>query len=117
MFVRNSSRYPTDEVEQLVAHGAWGIDTDDIEIHVRNSKGSFSGTAYFAKPRRLRLQSQTRWLVVARIGEPRRFPIHRHRYPGLKTAPRYDILDWREAVILIVAHEVRHVQQFRAREA
>jgi hypothetical protein len=115
VFLRNSSCYPSDEVARLVALAGEGIDSADVEVHVRNSKGRFSGTAHFARPRRLRLQAETRWLIVARIGAPKRFPILRHRYPGLKTAPRYDILDWREAVVLVVAHELRHVQQFRAR--
>lgn len=117
MFVRNSSPYPADEVQRLVNLAVEGIDTADVEVHIRNSKGRFSGTAHYARPRRLRLQPQTRWLVIARIGAPDRFPILEHRYPGLKTAPRYDIRDWREAVVLIVAHELRHVQQFRARAA
>ncbi|MCL5999346.1 MAG: hypothetical protein M1546_25275 [Chloroflexi bacterium] len=115
MYVRNRSRYPTGEVQQLLAVAAEGIDTADVEVHIRNSKGCFSGTAFFARPRRLRLQPATRWLIVARIGVPDRFPILQHHYPGLKTAPRYDIMNWCEAVVLIVAHELRHVQQFRAR--
>jgi hypothetical protein len=115
VFVRNSSRYPTHEVQALVACAIEGTDAADVEVHVRNSKGRFSGTAHFARPRRLRLQPSTRWLIVARIGSPDKFPILKHRYPGLKTAPQYDILDWREAMVLIVAHELRHVQQFRAR--
>jgi hypothetical protein len=115
VFVRNSSRYPDDEVLRLTACAAYGVDTSDVEVHIRNSKGRFSGTAHFAWSSRLRLQPATRWLVIARIGSPNQFPILKHRYPGLKTAPQYDIRDWREAVVLIVAHELRHVQQFRAR--
>ena len=51
---------------------------------------------------------------MVRIGAPAHFPIQEHRYPGLKTAPQYDIRSWQEALVLVTAHELRHQQQFRS---
>jgi hypothetical protein len=93
---------PASEVATLVALAAEGIDTEDLSVWVKNCSRAFAGRAYF----------EARHCVV-RIGRPSQFPILEHHYPRLKTAPRYDLNSWQEALVLVTAHELRHQQQFR----
>jgi len=38
MRIKNTSRYPTVEVERLVRFAAKGIESSRVEVHVKNSK-------------------------------------------------------------------------------
>ncbi len=102
MKLRITLAQPHDEVAQLVALAAEGIDHDALSVWVKNCSHAFAGRAYFAAAH-----------CVVRIGKPSYFPIHNHHYPGLKTAPMYDLGTWQEAVVLVTAHELRHQEQYR----
>jgi hypothetical protein len=93
---------PTAEVRELVELAAEGIDTDGLSVWVKNCSRAFAGRAYFEAKH-----------CVVRIGGPVHFPIRRHHYPRLKTAPIYDLNSWQEALVLVTAHELRHQQQYR----
>ncbi len=102
MKLRITLRQSHDEVAKLVAMAAAGVDHDDLSVWVKNCSYAFAGRAYFG----------VRHCVV-RIGRPEHFPIRSHHYPGLKTAPVYDLESWQEALVLVTAHELRHQEQFR----
>jgi hypothetical protein len=93
---------PEVEVAALVRLAAQGIDPGDVSVWVKNCNRAFAGRAYF----------EARHCVV-RIGHPSCFPIKRHHYPRLKTAPTYDLDSWQEALVVVAAHELRHQEQFR----
>ena len=114
MIVKNTSRYPTDEVERLVAFAAKGTDSTDVEVHVKNSKWVFAGRAWhnIGRNRIINVSEGVNDLVVIRVGSPDKFPIE-FSYPRLKTTPRYMISDWREAIVCLTAHELYHIRQRR----
>ncbi|MBS7622269.1 hypothetical protein KEJ39_01160 [Candidatus Bathyarchaeota archaeon] len=114
MRIKNTSRYPTDEVEQLVRFASRGIDSSRVEVHVKNSKRVFAGRAWHNIGRNMviNVAEDITDLLVVRVGSPTNFPFE-FSYPRLKTAPRYMIQDWREAVVCLTAHELYHIKQRR----
>jgi hypothetical protein len=105
MRLRITLAQPHEEVTQLVALAAEGIDHSDLSLWVKNCSRAFAGRAY--------LEARH---CVARIGKPLHYPIRSHCYPGLKTAPVYDLETWQEALIVVVAHELRHQQQYQQKK-
>ncbi len=115
MRIKNTSRYPTAEVERLVRFAAKGIGKSRVEIHVKNSRRVFAGRAWhiIGNNRIVNVAKYVDDLVVVRIGPPAKFPIE-FSYPRLKTVPRYTIRDWKEAIVSVTAHELYHIKQRRA---
>jgi hypothetical protein len=100
--LRITLKQPHAEVLRLVAIAAEGIDCGDVSVWVKNCSHAFAGRAYFGARH-----------CVVRIGRPAHFPLRDHHYPGLKTAPVYDLETWQEALVLVTAHELRHQEQHR----
>jgi hypothetical protein len=101
-------------VERLVTSASKGIGDAGIEVHVKNSKWIFAGRAWhnIGRHRIINVEKGINDLVVIRVGSPDRFPIE-FSYPRLKTAPRYMIEDWMEAIVCLTAHEFYHIKQRR----
>jgi hypothetical protein len=95
---------PREEVAALVRLAATGLALQPVSVWVKNCSRAFAGRAYMEEG-----------YCVVRIGESRQFPIRNHHYPGLKTAPVYDINSWQEALVIVAAHEFRHLEQFQRR--
>jgi len=114
MRIKNTSRYPTVEVERLVRFAAKGIESSRVEVHVKNSKWVFAGRAWhnIGRSKIINVALDIDDLVVIRVGSPNNFPIE-FSYPRLKTAPRYVIRNWREAIVSLTAHEFYHIRQRR----
>jgi len=114
MKIKNTSRYPQADVEELVGFASRGVDCTGIEIHVKNSKWVFAGRAWHNIGRNsiVNVGDEINDLVVIRVGSPDNFPIE-FSYPKLKTAPRYEIRSWREAMVTLTAHELYHIKQKR----
>ena len=102
MRLRITLAQPHEEVTALVRLAAEGTEPGDVSVWVKNCSRAFAGRAYFGARH-----------CVVRIGHPRQFPIEKHRYPRLKTAPIYDLRTWQEALVVVTAHELRHQEQFR----
>lgn len=51
--------------------------------------------------------------ITCQLNPGRNYP-YDYQYPGLKTAPRYDVRNWREHVISTIAHEAFHALEFHA---
>lgn len=162
MRIKNTSRYPDDEVAALVRFAAKGINLTRVAVHVKNATGkTYRGMAYqgvpFQSPRsrqktvdrlitlgigtdfpsdnmvtdfrwrtyhpnedgtfgpylgegdpsRWRYRSQYRDNKVVRVdvGIP-----YRHPYGGQRS-PLIVVNDWREALVVVAAHEARHMAQ------
>ena len=43
MLLKNTSRYPTDEVRELLAFAAEGLDLAKVAVHVKNTSGAYAG--------------------------------------------------------------------------
>lgn len=116
MVIRNTSRYPTDEVRRLVKLATADLDMSRVCVNVKNRKsGAYSGRAYWSVPSISNAPPSSEHLVTLRLGPPEAFPTREHCYPG-KDGPRWPrrtIADWREALVFIAAHEGLHVEQFR----
>lgn len=102
MRIKLTASYPLEEVKALCKVASYGIRTKNFRIWIKNSRYAFAGRAWSS-------------YAVVRIGKPHHYPIKDHQYTRLKTAPVYDINDWKEAMIIVVAHELRHLQQGRLR--
>jgi hypothetical protein len=111
-------RADPEELRRLVATGFAGVDASDVEVRVdraRSSRESFTGRAHGRRPPRLASHPDTRFLVHLRIPgvlRNRAYP-KTYRYPRRTTAPAITVLDWRERLLTLVAHEAWHVHQFR----
>ena len=114
MRLKNTSRYPKADVLQLVRFAAKGVDSSRVEIHVKNSKWVFAGRAWhnIGHNRFVNVAEDVDDLVVIRVGSPNNFPME-FSYPKLKTAPRYMIGSWKEAIVCLAAHELYHIKQKR----
>jgi len=77
MQVHNTSRYSDAEVEELIAFGAHGINTDGVLFRVKNcTKSAYRGRTYSRIPSispAAKMSGVTR-LITIRIGVPGRFP-------------------------------------------
>lgn len=117
MRLKNTSRYPDDEVRLLVAFGMKGVRTTGLEVHVKNARTAYRGRAYngvpLISPAAKRFSVER--LVTIGLGSPRAFPDAPHRYGG-KRSPEMAFADWREALVAVAAHEARHVWQFQYRK-
>lgn len=115
----NTSRYPLDEIRELVKIARGEKRHGHVAMNVKNCSGVFAGTAYPGMPSisaRSRhhhrgAAKSRRYLVVARIGAPELFP-YTYQYPGLSTAPTYELRTWQEAFVTLVSHELMHCVQF-----
>ncbi len=114
MRIKNTSRYPTVEIERLVRFAAKGIGTSRVEVHVKNSTRVFAGRAWHNIGRNsvVNVADYIDDLIVVRVGPPAEFPIE-FSYPRLKTAPKYTMRGWKEAVVSVTAHELYHIKQRR----
>ena len=101
MTVKVTANYPLEEVKRLAKIASKGINHKHLRIWIKNCFWAFAGRAYNYN------------YAVVRIGKPHRFPIQNHKYRGLKRAPTYDLNDWKEALVVVIAHELRHLQQMR----
>ena len=96
MRLRITCDYPIKEVKSLVEFASKGINHAHLRVWVKNcGNGSFTGWYYHSGK------------ISARIGTSGHFPLDMH-YPGLKRAPSYTVQDWKECLVVVVSHEVRH---------
>lgn len=110
--VVNTSRYPDDEVRALVELARGSKEHGHVALSVKNSKYAYRGRAYGHMPSiSNRRSGSRRFLVVVAIGAPEMFP-RAGKYPGIKSAPVYDMRTWQEALVAVAAHELMHCQQY-----
>lgn len=116
----NTSRYPLDELRELIQIARGEKQHGHVAMNVKNSESMSAGRAYSYMPsvsKRSRYHHRgaaksRRYLVVARIGGPEHFPLT-YQYRGLSTATRYELRTWQEAFVALVSHELMHCVQFR----
>lgn len=121
MLLRNTSQYNDHLVKFIVKTAAGLIDLSDVAINIKNSQYVFAGRAFSRIPQMSswRKRKTAKRLIVCRIGGPHRFPFTYKGYKGRKIEngrwPTPTFSDWMEALVYLTAHELMHVQQFRAK--
>jgi hypothetical protein len=111
--VRNTSRYPTDEVRRLVRFATAEVDMRRVCVNVKNSNVHVcAGWAYDGVPEISNAPASCEYLITVRLGPPDRFPA---RLPTKKSSPRIRVGCWREALVAMAAHEAKHIEQYRER--
>ena len=114
MIIRNTSRHDTKRVRELVKWATSPIDMAGVCVNVKGCSHAFGGMAYDYIPRVSNAPKSCTRLVTVRIGDPSRFPVEQHRYPGTSDRfPTYDLRTWEEALVMVAAHEACHVEQYR----
>ena len=113
MIIKNSSRYPTDKVENLVEFALRNApQLDRVEVHVRGGKHAFYGRIFANAENCACGCNGQRFLIVVRIGSKRHFP-YLSVYPNHKRCQKYAMMlnNWKEALVKVTAHEGMHLQQ------
>jgi len=112
MTLRNSSQYDTKEVRALVRFATSEVDMRGVHVNVKNAKSTpYRGMAYEGVPMISDARGKADYLVTIGIGSEDRFPI-----PSAQRStrwPKYEMNDWREALVLVAAHEAKHIEQFK----
>jgi hypothetical protein len=122
MWIRNTSRYPDDEVRECVSFAVRDVDMDRVCVNVKS--GALGGAAYNGVPEISNAPRAARYLVTLRLGRrDQRWPlgpINYHFQTPAETGPRnrfpfFVCDDWREWLVKLGAHEAKHIDQFRAK--
>lgn len=74
MLLKNTSRYPTEEIRRLLEWAADGFDLRGVAVHIKNSKHAYRGLAYERVPRIANAHAKAERLVTIGIGAPGKFP-------------------------------------------
>ena len=123
MWIRNSSRYPDEDVLQCVEFAVRDVDMRRVCVNVKN--GGLGGAAYNGVPE---ISNAPRGGALPRHVAPR--PGQRALAAGAgelplqgpdETGPRnrfpfFVCRDWREWLVKLAAHEAKHIEQFRNRD-
>jgi hypothetical protein len=121
MWIRNTSRYPEDQVAALVRFATRAVDMRKVCVNVKN--GGLGGGAYNGIPEISNAPRRARYLVTLRLGRgDERWPlgpINYHFKTPQETGPRnrfpfFVFRDWQEWLVKLAAHEAGHIEQFRA---
>jgi hypothetical protein len=115
VLVQNTSRYPTDEVRELVEFATADVDMRGVCVNVKNARAyACAGYAYDGVPEVSNAPRGSEYLVTIRLGPAKEFPsrmVHRKRSPVIEVAC------WREGLVTVAAHEAKHIEQYRRGEA
>jgi hypothetical protein len=120
MWIRNTSRYPDDQVRELVRFATRDVDMRGVCVNVKN--GDLAGGAYNGVPEISNAPSAARFLITLRVGKGHECwplgPVNYHFKRPEETGPRnrfpfFVCNDWREWLVKLAAHEAKHIEQFR----
>lgn len=122
LVIRNTSRYPDEEVKELVRFALSEMDARGVCVNVKNSSATRRGRAYSGVPSISNAPADSRYLITVGIGAPDRFPFEdgaftrRNGETVRRRGGRWPVetlRDWREALVSVAAHEAKHIEQFR----
>ena len=122
LVIQNTSRYPDEEVAELVRFALVEIDTRGVCVNVKNTSGTRRGRAYSNIPSISNAPRGSKYLITIGIGAPERFPFEDGSYVRRNGEvvkrrggrwPEVTLRDWREALVSVAAHEGKHIEQFR----
>lgn len=110
MKLTNISKYDTSEINQLVRFATKSLRKqltprywDTLTIRFTGTKREYKGRAFNSSP----------YHIIIRVGDPSHFPLLEAGYGWkYKTAPKYSLNTWQEAVVAIAAHESWHIRKY-----
>lgn len=112
MIVRNTSKYPTEEVKKLIEFAVNGFG-NKVCVNVKNSASSYHGRAYPYVPNVSNAPKSSKYLITVRIGSPDKFPKEDYySNTKYKRLTPFTYNTWQEAMMAVAAHEFRHIYQF-----
>jgi hypothetical protein len=120
MWIRNTSRYPDDQVQELVRFATRDIDMRGVCVNVKN--GDLAGGAYNGIPEISNAPARAKYLITLRLGRRNQRwplgPVNYHFKTPDEVGPRnrfpfYTCNDWCEWLVKLAAHEAKHIEQFR----
>ena len=80
-------------------------------VNVKNStRYACGGYAYDGVPRISNAPPSSEYLVTIRLGHPDKFPA---KLPHKKHTPPIEVSCWKEGLVVIAAHEAKHIEQYR----
>lgn len=114
MKIINQSEYDTKEIKALVRFGTkrlrkqlTKIAYKQLVVTVKDHSRCYSGRAYGGWGYR----------ILIRIGDSTHYPLESAGYGWkYKTAPKYSMETWQEAVVAVAAHEARHIYQYEKKK-
>ncbi len=112
MKLKNTSQFDTAQLRDLMRIATKGVSLADTGVHIKNSKRGYAGRAYYDVRFNSVTQTDYRRLVVIRLGD-NKYPYRVSYDWKYKTAPEFWATDWKELFVLIMAHEARHIQQYK----
>ena len=119
LLVKNTSPYPTIQVESLLHFAFADVLHAGVEVHVKGSSRSYRGRAYDGIPGIANVDDSAHYLVTIGLSRTRKgLPLRVN--PGTKRLQRQypdglPIDDWEDVLVYVAAHEARHIWQFQAR--
>jgi hypothetical protein len=122
VWIRNTSRYPDERVEELVMFATGDVDMRKVCVNVKN--GRLAGGAYDGIPELSNAPARAKFLITLRLGRRDQHwpygPVNYHFRTPEETGPRnrfpfFVYEDWEEWLVKLAAHESKHIEQFRGR--
>lgn len=112
LVIRNLSAYPADEVRALVRFAGSDVDTRGVCVNVKNRRKSrWQGYAYDGVPIQSNAPRSAHYLVTLAVNPDNVYPLTRSAQR--RGEPVLVLHDWRELIVFLAAHELKHVEQFR----
>jgi hypothetical protein len=110
MRIRNSTDFSVEKLREIIqVVRPPGI--SKFDVMVKNSRGSYAGRAYSAGSE---YHDRDCPFIVVRIGKAEEFP-KKNYYRFKKGAPDFWMLTREEGLVAVMAHELRHLYQAKAR--
>ena len=98
-------------MRELVRFAAAEVDMRRVCVNVKNSRlYPCGGYAYDGVPEISNAPPTSEFLVTVRLGAPDCFP---WLLPHKRSAPEVQVACWREALVVVAAHEAKHIEQYR----
>jgi hypothetical protein len=119
-WIRNTSKYPDDEVRELVKFATQDVNMSRVCVNVKGGRG-LGGRAYMGVPSISNAPRSAQYLMTVKLGNGVAFPLGPRNYNGStpdEVGPRnrfpfFTYADWREWLVHTAAHEARHIHQYR----
>jgi len=112
MRIKNTSQYNIAELKRLAKY-IKGVKTQRVDVLVTMARGNraYQGWAHFLTWKK---KDKRPWYkITVRIGVPEKFPCFAGMHFKYKRYPIFTYENWQEAFVGVLAHELRHNQQFR----
>ena len=120
MIFLSTSPFPTKETLKLVRFAFSELDSDvDVAVWLKACyTATYRGRAWNGVPAISRFHSAKacRYLVTLGVNEDNIYPYECGHAEVMKRAPAIEVGSWRELLIVVAAHEARHIRQFKLRK-